>query len=220
MACTSSPRPGACPVLPVVSRPVRLRNGLTPRSRSRPDLIDPALLRPGRLDKSLLCPMPSEQDRLEVRSSSSPRAPYRGLTLCSSLCATAAPDPRVDHAQAAPVARRLARDARGADGQLYGRRPWRASRDGPPRCRARLARVVGGGARRPGGRDDGRPPGAGGRRAPRRGCRHWPAAWQGGGQGHESGRGGRAEGARRQDGRRWPQGPGRVDGRQRRRGRD
>lgn len=33
---------------------------------SRPDLIDPALLRPGRLDKSLLCDMPSETDRLEV----------------------------------------------------------------------------------------------------------------------------------------------------------
>ncbi|GAA5931842.1 hypothetical protein JCM1841_000827 [Sporobolomyces salmonicolor] len=33
---------------------------------SRPDLIDPALLRPGRLDKSLLCDMPSESDRLEI----------------------------------------------------------------------------------------------------------------------------------------------------------
>ncbi|GJJ08536.1 hypothetical protein Clacol_002754 [Clathrus columnatus] len=33
---------------------------------SRPDLIDPALLRPGRLDKSLLCDMPSKQDRKEV----------------------------------------------------------------------------------------------------------------------------------------------------------
>lgn len=33
---------------------------------SRPDLIDPALLRPGRLDKSLLCDMPSHSDRLEV----------------------------------------------------------------------------------------------------------------------------------------------------------
>ena len=39
-----------------------------PLFRSRPDLIDPALLRPGRLDKSLLCPLPSYQDRLEVRS--------------------------------------------------------------------------------------------------------------------------------------------------------
>ncbi|KDE09691.1 hypothetical protein MVLG_00095 [Microbotryum lychnidis-dioicae p1A1 Lamole] len=33
---------------------------------SRPDLIDPALLRPGRLDKSLLCDMPSLTDRLEI----------------------------------------------------------------------------------------------------------------------------------------------------------
>lgn len=33
---------------------------------SRPDLIDPALLRPGRLDKSLLCDMPDEQDRLGI----------------------------------------------------------------------------------------------------------------------------------------------------------
>lgn len=33
---------------------------------SRPDLIDPALLRPGRLDKSLLCDMPNHNDRLEV----------------------------------------------------------------------------------------------------------------------------------------------------------
>ena len=33
---------------------------------SRPDLIDPALLRPGRLDKSLLCDMPSHGDRLDI----------------------------------------------------------------------------------------------------------------------------------------------------------
>ena len=33
---------------------------------SRPDLIDPALLRPGRLDKSVLCPIPDEQDRLAI----------------------------------------------------------------------------------------------------------------------------------------------------------
>lgn len=33
---------------------------------SRPDLIDAALLRPGRLDKSLLCPMPSEADRRDI----------------------------------------------------------------------------------------------------------------------------------------------------------
>ncbi|CAO3681391.1 Peroxisome biosynthesis protein pex1 [Rhizopus azygosporus] len=33
---------------------------------SRPDLIDPALLRPGRLDKALLCGMPSVEERLEI----------------------------------------------------------------------------------------------------------------------------------------------------------
>ncbi|KAF2454866.1 P-loop containing nucleoside triphosphate hydrolase protein [Lineolata rhizophorae] len=33
---------------------------------SRPDLIDPALLRPGRLDKSLLCDLPSEDERVDI----------------------------------------------------------------------------------------------------------------------------------------------------------
>ncbi|KAI9885642.1 MAG: Mcm2-7 hexameric complex component [Watsoniomyces obsoletus] len=33
---------------------------------SRPDLIDPALLRPGRLDKSLLCDLPGLEERLDI----------------------------------------------------------------------------------------------------------------------------------------------------------
>ena len=33
---------------------------------SRPDLIDPALLRPGRLDKSLLCGLPAYEDRVDI----------------------------------------------------------------------------------------------------------------------------------------------------------
>ncbi|KAF0723296.1 hypothetical protein AaE_009887, partial [Aphanomyces astaci] len=33
---------------------------------SRPDMIDPALLRPGRLDKSLYCGFPNVQDRLDI----------------------------------------------------------------------------------------------------------------------------------------------------------
>lgn len=33
---------------------------------SRPDLIDPALLRPGRLDKSLICDLPSYEDRVDI----------------------------------------------------------------------------------------------------------------------------------------------------------
>lgn len=33
---------------------------------SRPDLLDPALLRPGRLDRSVLCPLPDERSRLDI----------------------------------------------------------------------------------------------------------------------------------------------------------
>ncbi|KOC60225.1 Peroxisome biogenesis factor 1, partial [Habropoda laboriosa] len=33
---------------------------------SRPDLLDPALLRPGRLDKALYCPLPDEGEREEI----------------------------------------------------------------------------------------------------------------------------------------------------------
>lgn len=33
---------------------------------SRPDLIDPALLRPGRLDKSLYCPPPDQVCRFKI----------------------------------------------------------------------------------------------------------------------------------------------------------
>ncbi|KAJ2483367.1 Peroxisome biosynthesis protein pex1 [Coemansia sp. RSA 2131] len=35
---------------------------------SRPDLIDPALLRPGRLDKAFLCDMPTVADRMDILS--------------------------------------------------------------------------------------------------------------------------------------------------------
>ncbi|KAL9122879.1 MAG: hypothetical protein Q9187_000568 [Circinaria calcarea] len=40
---------------------------------SRPDLIDPALLRPGRLDKSLICDLPDGNDRLEILKALSKR---------------------------------------------------------------------------------------------------------------------------------------------------
>ncbi|CAG2164429.1 unnamed protein product, partial [Oppiella nova] len=33
---------------------------------SRPDLIDPALLRPGRFDKCLYCPLPNQEERLDI----------------------------------------------------------------------------------------------------------------------------------------------------------
>lgn len=47
---------------------------------SRPDLIDPALLRPGRLDKSLLCDMPRPDDRVDIL-----RSLFRKLRLSSEL---------------------------------------------------------------------------------------------------------------------------------------
>lgn len=40
---------------------------------SRPDLIDAALLRPGRLDKSLLCDMPNLEDRLDIMKAVAPK---------------------------------------------------------------------------------------------------------------------------------------------------
>jgi peroxin-1 len=33
---------------------------------SRPDLVDVALLRPGRIDKAVLCGFPDEQDRTDI----------------------------------------------------------------------------------------------------------------------------------------------------------
>jgi peroxin-1 len=47
---------------------------------SRPDLIDPALLRPGRLDKSLLCDMPGLEERIDIL-----KAVTRKLNLSPSL---------------------------------------------------------------------------------------------------------------------------------------
>lgn len=35
---------------------------------NRPDILDPALLRPGRLDRKIEIPLPNETGRLEVRT--------------------------------------------------------------------------------------------------------------------------------------------------------
>ena len=55
-------------------------------SSSRPDLIDSALLRPGRLDKSLLCNMPTKEERKEVKKNSAPRPIFSPLLIPSPLC--------------------------------------------------------------------------------------------------------------------------------------
>src|SRR5579862_4209296 len=49
---------------------------------SRPDLIDPALLRPGRLDKSLICDLPSLTDRLDILRALSKKLKLDPQILC------------------------------------------------------------------------------------------------------------------------------------------
>lgn len=72
MAFTSSQRQGQYSIIPythssVSTKAAPLRLNPSVPSSSRPDLIDSALLRPGRLDKSLLCDMPDIEERKEVR---------------------------------------------------------------------------------------------------------------------------------------------------------
>ncbi|KAM9738387.1 peroxisomal ATPase PEX1 isoform 1-T1 [Menidia menidia] len=58
---------------------------------SRPDLIDPALLRPGRLDKSLYCPPPDHEARVEILralSEGMPLAPDVDLEQLAALTET------------------------------------------------------------------------------------------------------------------------------------
>ncbi|MCJ1251584.1 Peroxisome biosynthesis protein pex1 [Trapelia coarctata] len=62
---------------------------------SRPDLIDPALLRPGRLDKSLICDLPDVDERLDIL-----RALIRRLNIDSRVLAD-----DVSHRNLAAVAR-------------------------------------------------------------------------------------------------------------------
>lgn len=52
---------------------------------SRPDLIDPALLRPGRLDKSLICDLPDLEDRLDILRALSKTLNFKSSILASKL---------------------------------------------------------------------------------------------------------------------------------------
>jgi SpoVK/Ycf46/Vps4 family AAA+-type ATPase len=42
---------------------------------NRPDIIDPAMLRPGRLDKTIYVPLPNEHDRLSILQTLSRKTP-------------------------------------------------------------------------------------------------------------------------------------------------
>jgi 26S proteasome regulatory subunit T4 len=52
---------------------------------NRPDTLDPALLRPGRLDRKIEIPLPNEQGRLEVLKVVSNSSSLTNLTRLSLL---------------------------------------------------------------------------------------------------------------------------------------
>ena len=47
---------------------------------NRPDIIDPAMLRPGRLDKLLYVPLPTEDDRLSILKTVTRKVPLAADT--------------------------------------------------------------------------------------------------------------------------------------------
>lgn len=56
---------------------------------NRPDTLDPALLRPGRLDRKIEIPLPNEQARLEIlkiHANSITKHGEIGENLANSLC--------------------------------------------------------------------------------------------------------------------------------------
>jgi ribosome biogenesis ATPase len=52
------------------------RNVFVIAATNRPDIIDPAMLRPGRLDKLLYVPLPAKEDRLSILQTLSRKAPF------------------------------------------------------------------------------------------------------------------------------------------------
>lgn len=67
---------------------------------NRPDIIDPAMTRPGRLDKLLYVQLPSPQDRLDILQAISRKTPWDSSVDLRAL----AYDPRCDHFSGADLA--------------------------------------------------------------------------------------------------------------------
>jgi len=60
-----------------------LENVFVIAATNRPDIVDPALLRPGRFDKLLLIPIPNEAGRLKILEVHSRNMPLEGVDLAS-----------------------------------------------------------------------------------------------------------------------------------------
>ncbi|MBN2042634.1 MAG: CDC48 family AAA ATPase [Candidatus Aenigmarchaeota archaeon] len=58
-----------------------LHNVVVVGATNRPDLLDPALLRPGRLDKAVLVPAPDEKSRSEILKIHTKKMPLKGVDL-------------------------------------------------------------------------------------------------------------------------------------------
>ena len=65
------------------------RNVFVIAATNRPDIIDPAMLRPGRLDKLLYVPLPAKEDRLSILQTLSRKAPFPTGTRDSILSTVA-----------------------------------------------------------------------------------------------------------------------------------
>jgi transitional endoplasmic reticulum ATPase len=58
-----------------------LHNVVVMAATNRPDILDPALLRPGRFDRQILVPAPDERARLEIFKIHTSRMPLKGINL-------------------------------------------------------------------------------------------------------------------------------------------
>ncbi|OAA61713.1 ATPase, AAA-type, core [Niveomyces insectorum RCEF 264] len=83
---------------------------------SRPDLIDPALLRPGRLDKSLLCGFPDAGDRLDIFQALAKKAQVADDVLAELGRGDDEGETKNDASSSAPHRRELARRTEGFSG--------------------------------------------------------------------------------------------------------
>ena len=58
---------------------------------NRPDILDPALLRPGRFDRQIMVPLPTQDERVEILQGALPRQEDRRPTSTSTSSPAARP---------------------------------------------------------------------------------------------------------------------------------